>query len=344
VMGVEKEWTCHAYGDGKITYRWYKDNQLYLVQNTSIGVLTLGGYINDTGIYYCEAEISSIVFLSSEIRIDIFDINECKLGLDDCSTYAECINTPGSFTCKCNVGYNGNGKTCENINECSSKSACVSNSVCKDLVGSYECTCRDGFLGSKAKIDPCNDINECALPSLNDCDRSHGICVNTPGSYHCLCENGWTGNGKNCTDYDECTTNNFTCPAHSTCNNLNGTYNCSCDQGYQQDVTNNITSCIDIDECDVTGNATFDILGKCVFNTVCVNTDGGYDCNCKDGFTGVGTESCTDNDECVEQKCNAQANCLNTEGGVTCICRVGWTGDGYRCSGNHGFYDVIIML
>ena len=40
------------------------------------------------------------------------DVNECLEGTDDCSDHALCSNTVGSFTCTCNDGYEGDGKTC----------------------------------------------------------------------------------------------------------------------------------------------------------------------------------------------------------------------------------------
>ncbi|KAF6016957.1 Ndg [Bugula neritina] len=40
------------------------------------------------------------------------DINECTEQTDNCATNAECINTDGSFHCKCKDGYTGDGVIC----------------------------------------------------------------------------------------------------------------------------------------------------------------------------------------------------------------------------------------
>jgi hypothetical protein len=40
------------------------------------------------------------------------DINECANGANNCSPYAACTNTPGSFTCTCGPGLTGDGVTC----------------------------------------------------------------------------------------------------------------------------------------------------------------------------------------------------------------------------------------
>ena len=40
------------------------------------------------------------------------DINECELGVDQCTTNATCSNTEGSYECSCNTGFIGDGYTC----------------------------------------------------------------------------------------------------------------------------------------------------------------------------------------------------------------------------------------
>ena len=59
------------------------------------------------------------------------DVNECSAGTDNCSANAACTNTPGSFSCACNMGYSGNGVTCNDINECAlGTDACDTNATC----------------------------------------------------------------------------------------------------------------------------------------------------------------------------------------------------------------------
>ena len=42
--------------------------------------------------------------------ISYADINECLR--NPCDRNARCVNNVGSFTCSCNRGYSGDGKTC----------------------------------------------------------------------------------------------------------------------------------------------------------------------------------------------------------------------------------------
>ena len=42
----------------------------------------------------------------------IIDVDECSEGLSDCHANATCKNIVGSFTCTCNKGFVGDGKTC----------------------------------------------------------------------------------------------------------------------------------------------------------------------------------------------------------------------------------------
>ena len=43
------------------------------------------------------------------------DVDECALGIANCSVDADCTNTVGSFLCSCRQGYTGNGFSCTGI-------------------------------------------------------------------------------------------------------------------------------------------------------------------------------------------------------------------------------------
>ena len=83
------------------------------------------------------------------IRIDI---NECTDGSAKCSSKADCLNNPGSYSCHCKSGYKGDGKTCTDIDECKlGKDNCHEDADCYNVVGSYTCNCKNGYRGSGFK-------------------------------------------------------------------------------------------------------------------------------------------------------------------------------------------------
>ena len=57
----------------------------------------------------------------------------------------------GAFDCDCNEGFEGDGESCLDIDECAD-SPCGQNSVCTNLAGSFECACDSGFGGDDCEV------------------------------------------------------------------------------------------------------------------------------------------------------------------------------------------------
>ncbi|KAK3591032.1 hypothetical protein CHS0354_013096, partial [Potamilus streckersoni] len=156
-----------------------------------------------------------------------------------CNNNGTCYNTPGSFNCKCYVGFTGNN--CEtDVDECKGPTnACSGHGICSNNLGSFICYCRDGYTGHI-----CNtDVDECRHGD-SVCNNK-GTCNNTPGSFNCKCYVGFTGN--NCeTDVDECKGPTNACSGHGTCSNNLGSFICHCHDGYTGHICNNVTKCVEI--------------------------------------------------------------------------------------------------
>lgn len=167
--------------------------------------------------------------------------NPCEDRRNNCapSDVAQCISLgDGTFRCVCRPGYSGNGYQCTDIDECGlGLDRCGPNSVCQNLPGRYRCSCQPGYQlhtdGHSCVVivpsrSPCEDgRHNCASPDVAQC-ISHG-----DGSYRCACLQGYTGDGRNCSDVDEC--NEGRCHADATCYNTPGSYTCRCRTGYDGD-------------------------------------------------------------------------------------------------------------
>lgn len=100
----------------------------------------------------------------------IVDVDECTLETDQCEQ--NCINTVGSYTCSCNVGYflSSNGFNCTS------------------KLPYYYCEVAIHYLLLIA------DEDECFL-GTNNCSQN---CHDTLGSYTCSCRTGYQGDGFTC--------------------------------------------------------------------------------------------------------------------------------------------------
>lgn len=53
-----------------------------------------------------------VICFSLTLSIIFLDVNECETGQQECSEFAQCVNTIGSHSCFCLSGFTGDGKNC----------------------------------------------------------------------------------------------------------------------------------------------------------------------------------------------------------------------------------------
>ncbi|XP_067834125.1 matrilin-2-like isoform X2 [Heptranchias perlo] len=137
---------------------------------------------------------SMIQTLLTEFQTKICDTDLCGVIGHGCEQI--CINTPGSYICKCKEGFilNKDQKTCRKIDYCAlGNHGCEHE--CANTETSYICRCHTGYtLNPDRKT--CRRIDFCAL-SKHECEHD---CVNTEDNYLCRCRKGYILNpdGKTC--------------------------------------------------------------------------------------------------------------------------------------------------
>ncbi|XP_078381906.1 uncharacterized protein LOC144664627 isoform X3 [Oculina patagonica] len=75
------------------------------------------------------------------------DYNECNDFSHACPVNATCVNSDGSFSCQCPVGYRLDGNNCTDVNECLGSFSCHPKAQCLNVPGSYKCRCLPGYVG-----------------------------------------------------------------------------------------------------------------------------------------------------------------------------------------------------
>jgi len=116
------------------------------------------------------------------------DIDECLLGLHECHANATCVNLPGSYHCRCNPGFQGDGLTTCN-KTCSLP--CL-HGQCSGPPD-YHCVCDLGWTGEGCGTDcGCHGHSTCR-EGVGHCDKCQHL---TRGSTCAHCQEGSYGKAK----------------------------------------------------------------------------------------------------------------------------------------------------
>uniref|UniRef100_A0A8C7TEF5 Signal peptide, CUB and EGF-like domain-containing protein 3 n=1 Tax=Oncorhynchus mykiss TaxID=8022 RepID=A0A8C7TEF5_ONCMY len=242
-------------------------------------------------------------------------VDECAEQIDNCSIDAICQNTLKSYKCICKSGYKGDGKHCEDLDECASEynGGCVHD--CINIPGNYRCTCYDGFRLAHDGHN-CLDVDECSEGN-GGCQQ---ICVNMMGSYECRCREGFflSDNQHTCIQRPKegtkegptCMDKNHGC-AHICRETPKGGIACECRPGFQ--LTRNMR------DCKLTCN-----YGNGGCQHICEETDHGPRCACHMKFA-LHTDGKTCVETCSVNNGGCDSTCHDAVTGVRCSCPVGFT-------------------
>jgi hypothetical protein len=141
---------------------------------------------------------------------------------DSCDPNATCMGE----TCVCNDGFEGDGTTCDDADECADAThTCSADATCTNTPGSFECECNEGFVGDGTSCDPAESCADDPCDANATCTDDNGI--------ECMCNDGWEGDGFTCTDIDECAAS--PCDVNATCTNSDGDFDCMCNPDFAGD-------------------------------------------------------------------------------------------------------------
>lgn len=185
-------------------------------------------------------------------------------------------------------------------------------------------------------------------------------CTNIPGGYRCSCPPGFERNplypasllgshpGLNFQTASQTTPALTTTIASDFAVPTSGS-NMLINNNNTQTLATNRIACLDINECAsstsslstnqnfinnnmslsaaaAATNSRLSLGSLCGQNAQCVNTPGGYFCECPNGYAGNPKVACTDIDECEARSCGPNSQCKNTPGSYKCECKPGFKG------------------
>lgn len=71
-----------------------------------------GPHYVGNGTHCGECPASTYLMQAVSTLCSFVDLDACAVGIHKCHHNAECVNTIGGYSCRCRVGFRGNGYSC----------------------------------------------------------------------------------------------------------------------------------------------------------------------------------------------------------------------------------------
>ncbi|KAL4837391.1 hypothetical protein H8958_022066 [Nasalis larvatus] len=301
-------------------------------------------------------------FRPNPITVILEDIDECQ-ELPGLCQGGKCINTFGSFQCRCPTGYylNEDTRVCDDVNECETPGICGPG-TCYNTVGNYTCICPPDYMQVNGGNN-CMDMRRslCYRNYYADNQTCDGELLFNMTKKMCCCSynigRAWNKPCEQCpipstdefatlcgsqrpgfvidiytglpVDIDECREIPGVCE-NGVCINMVGSFRCECPVGFFYN--DKLLVCegkwhrdLIISRKELTDIDECQNGPVCQRNAECINTAGSYRCDCKPGYRFTSTGQCNDRNECQEiPNICSHGQCIDTVGSFYCLCHTGF--------------------